>query len=78
MCYSECHNVGIFPLKEVTYSDEWNHIGKVDETSRHLVWPFANSVRDTEYHKYHKRCSEDKHLEDIKWEQGSSFSVAHK
>ena len=40
-----------------------------------LFRPWANSVRDT---KYNKRCSEDKHLEDIKWAQGSSFSVAHR
>ena len=27
MCYSKCHNVAIFSPKEVTYVDEWNHIG---------------------------------------------------
>ena len=41
------------------------------------IWfrPFANSVCDT---TYHKRCSEDQHLEDVKWAQGSPFSIAHK
>ena len=35
----------IMSLKEVTYIDEWNHIGNTFETSR--LHPFANSVRDT-------------------------------
>ena len=27
LCYSKYQNVGIFSCEEVTYVDEWNHIG---------------------------------------------------
>ena len=29
MCFSKCYNVDIFSLKEVSYVDEWNHIGQL-------------------------------------------------
>ena len=29
MCHSKCHNVDKYSCKEVTYVDEWNHIGNL-------------------------------------------------